>query len=200
MSGHRAVCYSAFAGRDDTDLPRKWPAIADEVGGNISTYWEPDFAQIRLVTTTAMFNRAMTLVGEALNQANFEQKWVEKVRGDLLRRAGESSDDLFDTSYSTLRGLLYQDNGYHRPDSGSMRTFRFATADDLTKFYSSYYVPNNMVISIVGDVTVSQAMDRVQKAFAGVLPAKLPGTGACRTRNSTAAGSMRRKSTFRLPI
>ena len=117
---------------------------------------------------------------------------MEKVRGDLLRRAGASNDDLFDTSYSTLRGLLYQDNGYHRPDSGSMRTFRLATANDLTKFYSSYYVPNNMVISIVGDVTVSQAMDRMQKAFAGVLPAKLPrdrGVRTAETRQQQAPSS-----------
>lgn len=149
-------------------------AIADEVGGNIGTYWDPDFAQVRVVTTTAMFNRATSLLGEALTGANFEQKWVDQVRADLVRRAGTESDDIFTNAYAELRTLLYDDNGYRRPYGCPARTARLATQNDLMKFYAAHYVPNNMVISIVGDVTPRQAMDRVNKAFAGVLRGKLP--------------------------
>jgi len=149
-------------------------AVADEVGGSIQARWSPDCAQIRCVTTTAMFNRAMSLIGEALTQANFEEKWVEQARKQLLKQLSSESDDLFTITYDNLRELLYEDNGYRRPQLGFKRTIKLATPQDLQKFYNAYYVPNNIVISIVGDVTVEQALDRVEKIFAGIPAGKLP--------------------------
>lgn len=149
-------------------------AIADEVGGNIGVQWHPDFTEIRAVTTSAMFNRAMNLIGEALTEANFESKWAEQVRADLLRRVKEQESNPFEKAYDELRTLLYQDSGYKRRAIGSERTIRLATPEDLMKFYRTYYVPNNIVISIVGDVSVEQAIDRAEKAFAGVPPGRLP--------------------------
>jgi len=149
-------------------------AVADEVGGNIAAYWRQDFTEIRAVTTSAMFNRAMTLVGECLTDADFEGKWVEQVRADLLKRLRTDSDDTFQSAYARLRTLLYEDNGYRRPSLGFERVVKQATPQDLRKFHSAYYVPNNIIISVAGDVTVEQALDRAEKAFAGISPGKLP--------------------------
>lgn len=149
-------------------------SIADEVGGNIGAEWHPDFAHIRAVTTSAKFGDAMSLIGECLMEANFEQEWVEQVRADLLERLKYSSEDLADQAYSGLRELLYEDSGYRRPLLGLERTIRLATPQDLKNFHSAYYVPNNMIISIAGDVTADDALRRVEMAFAGTRPGKLP--------------------------
>ena len=148
--------------------------IADEVGGNIEAQWNPDFTVIRAVTTSARFNEAMNLIGECLTEANFESKWVEQIRTDLLRQLKEQSDSLFNRTYDTMRELLYEDNGYRRPRLGFERTVRVAASQDLQKFYSNYYVPNNTVIAVVGDVTVERVLDRAGKAYAGVEAKSLP--------------------------
>jgi len=148
--------------------------ISDQVGGNIGTQWHPDFTEIRAVTTSAMFSKAMDLVGESLTEANFESKWVEQVRTDLLKQFRQGNPDPYQQAYDDLRSLLYQDNGYRRGALGFERTLKLASPQDLRKFYSLYYVPNNIVISVVGDVTVEQALDRAEKAFAGVPPGELP--------------------------
>lgn len=149
-------------------------AVADEVGGQIEARWHEDFTEIRAVTTSQMFNRAMRLIGECLTEANFEPQWVETVRAQLLPQFDKDSDDVFAQSYLKLREMLYEDNGYRRPALGFKRTVRLATAEDLRKFYKAYYVPNNIVLSIVGDVTFEQALDRAEKMFAGVSSAPLP--------------------------
>ncbi len=85
------------------------------------------------------------------------------------------SDDVFQTAHTAeLRQLLYEDNGYRRPLERLRARRDLATPQDLQKFFSMYYAPNNMVLSIAGDVTVEHAMDRVEKAFAGVIARKLP--------------------------
>ena len=149
-------------------------AVADEVGGSISAQWHQDYTEIRAVTTSYLFNRAMALIGESLTEANFEDKWVEQVRAKLLRDVRAVDDDVFEGSYADLRGLLYEDNGYRRPGLGFERAVELATPQDLRKYYATHYIPSNMVIAIAGDVTLEQAIDRVNKAFAGIPKGKLP--------------------------
>ena len=148
--------------------------VADEVGGSIGAQWQRDFTAIRVITTSGLFNKSMTLIGECLTQASFEDKWVEQVREKLLRSIKTDSDDVFENAYADLRSILYEDNGYRRPNLGYERTIRRATAQDLRKYYSMYYVPNNIVVSVVGDVTAEQAIDRVEKVFAGIPKAIMP--------------------------
>lgn len=149
-------------------------SIADEVGGNIGTDWQPDVTSIRTVTTSSSFDEAMNLIGESLTDANFESQWVEQQRKALVAELKAGGDDVLDRGYSDLRQLLYEDNGYRRPYRVSERAVGSATSQDLQKFYNSYYAPNNMVLSIAGDVTVDHAIERAKRAFAGTSARKMP--------------------------
>ncbi len=149
-------------------------AIADEVGGNIGAVWEPDTTSIRAITTSAGFDKAMNLIGDCLSEANFEPQWVERQRKALLAGLAQSKDDVFDRAYSDLRQLLYEDNGYRRPYAVTERAVTAATTQDLQKFFQMYYAPNNLVLSIAGDVDPDHAIRQVNRAFAGTVARKLP--------------------------
>ena len=149
-------------------------SIADEVGGNVTVSWLPDVTNIRAITTSTGFDKAMNLIGDCLSEANFESKWVEQERKVLLADFKKGDDNTFEKAYDELRQSLYEDNGYRRPYNVSERAVTSATAQDLEKFYSMYYVPNNLVLSIAGDVTAEHAIDQAQRAFAGVIAKKLP--------------------------
>jgi zinc protease len=51
---------------------------------------------------------------------------------------------------------------------GSMADLNAAQEQDFKDFYKTYYVPNNAVLSIAGDLTIDQAKMLVQKYFAGI--------------------------------
>lgn len=116
----------------------------------------------------------MSLIGDILINANFEQKWVESARSEILAKIANEGDDVFQVTYEQVRRKLYRDNPYHRPPLGYARTIRSLSADDLLQFYRAYYVPNNVVVSIVGDVTVEHALERIKIAFAGTSAKPLP--------------------------
>ncbi len=149
-------------------------SIADALGGNIGAEWERDLTSIRTVTTSVGFDRTMNLIGECLAESNFETQWVEHGRRDLLAYIRSQSSDLFNDACSDLRQLLYEDNGYRRTKSVSERAITLATPQDLRKYFAMYYPPNNIVLSIAGDVTADRAIDRAKRAFAGVVARKLP--------------------------
>jgi zinc protease len=148
--------------------------VAEAVGGNVDSQWNLDFATVRAVTTAPMFNKAFSLVSECLTEAQFEDEFVEKVRAGILAGLASTETDIADRSYNQMRSRLYEDNGYKRPTLGFERVIRKATTADLKNFFDSYYVPNNIVISVVGDVTTDQVLQRAKMAFAGIEGRKLP--------------------------
>jgi predicted Zn-dependent peptidase len=60
---------------------------------------------------------------------------------------------------------------YHRPTVGWMSDLNTFSATDAQKFFDRYYIPSDMVIGIVGDITPEQAMPVIEKYF-GQLPAR----------------------------
>ena len=45
-----------------------------------------------------------------------------------------------------------------------------ATLDDVASFFSTYYIPNNAVLTVAGDVDPDQALDLVQRYFEEIEP------------------------------
>ena len=58
---------------------------------------------------------------------------------------------------------------YHRPTVGWMSDLNTFSATEAQKFFDKYYVPSNMTVAVVGDVSADQAMPMLEKYF-GRLP------------------------------
>jgi predicted Zn-dependent peptidase len=65
----------------------------------------------------------------------------------------------------------YQAHPYHRPTIGWMSDLNSFSATDAKNFFDKYYIPSNMVVAVVGDVKVSEAMPILEKYF-GRLPSR----------------------------
>jgi predicted Zn-dependent peptidase len=63
----------------------------------------------------------------------------------------------------------YQAHPYHRPTIGWMADLNSFSATDAQHFFDRYYIPSNMVVAVVGDVTAAQAMPIIEKYF-GQIP------------------------------
>ncbi len=59
---------------------------------------------------------------------------------------------------------------YHHPTIGSMEDLDAASLDDVRHFFETYYVPNNAVLSVVGDCEHDQVRAWVDRYF-GAIPA-----------------------------
>lgn len=62
-------------------------------------------------------------------------------------------------------------HGYHRPTIGWISDLNTFSATDAQNFFDKYYVPSNMVVTVVGDVNASEVMPIIEKYFSR-LPAR----------------------------
>jgi zinc protease len=57
---------------------------------------------------------------------------------------------------------------------GDLADIQAATLEDVTKFFKTYYSPNNAVLTVVGDFDEAQTKQWVEKYFGGIASADLP--------------------------
>jgi predicted Zn-dependent peptidase len=73
-----------------------------------------------------------------------------------------------------VQKLVYpEDHPYHHTVIGSMEDIDAATLEDVERFFRTFYVPNNAVLTVVGDVDAQEALDAVHRYF-GEIPAGRP--------------------------
>jgi zinc protease len=77
----------------------------------------------------------------------------------------------YGTSFERLLHLAYDpDYSYHWPTIGSMEDLGNASLDDIREFFSTWYRPDNCVLTLVGDFNPDEAKQLVEQYF-GEIPA-----------------------------
>lgn len=77
----------------------------------------------------------------------------------------------YGTAFERLLHLAYDpDYSYHWPTIGSMEDLEAASLDDIREFFSTWYRPDNCVLTLVGDFDPADAKRLVEQYF-GSIPA-----------------------------
>jgi zinc protease len=79
---------------------------------------------------------------------------------------GRLSEIIYDHAFTT--------HPYKHPTIGSMADLEASSVEDVREFHSTYYVPENATVTIVGDFDSAQALDMVTRYFARVPKAPRP--------------------------
>jgi predicted Zn-dependent peptidase len=67
--------------------------------------------------------------------------------------------------------LFPPEHPYSWPVIGTMEDIAAATLEDVTEFFATWYVPDNAVLTLAGDIDPARAMDLVERYF-GDIPAR----------------------------
>jgi len=77
----------------------------------------------------------------------------------------------YGTAFERLVAMAFPDgHPYHHTPIGSMADLDAATLEDAQDFFTTYYAPNNAVLSVVGDIDPEQTLAWIEKYF-GSIPA-----------------------------
>lgn len=64
-----------------------------------------------------------------------------------------------------LLAKVFREHPYRWSPIGNIEHLRAATSEELLRFWETYYVPNNAVLVIVGDITKEQAFASAERSF-----------------------------------
>lgn len=92
-------------------------------------------------------------------------KEIEVIKEERRLRTDDNPNAL---AYERFKSLAYPASGYHNPPIGWKFDLDRMSIDDLRAWYKRWYAPNNAVLVIVGDITLTEVKKQVNHWFANI--------------------------------
>lgn len=137
----------------------------DSIGGQLSMNAGRFTIYGGATTLRDDFPNAMALFAECFCRPTFPDDEFAKMKqlalGAIAQRAGNPQQQISEFFSDNLP----TSSPYHIIQGGKKETVEKLTADDLRKFHQQYFVPENMIVTVFGDIDPDAAQQLVEKYF-----------------------------------
>lgn len=147
--------------------------IANEVekyGGEFNAYTTGDRTAFFIKIINKKFEIALDILSDMVANPIFDDKIIEKEKQVVLKEINMVTDDSRLHQWVLLNKVLFEKHPVKNPTYGSVETVKSFDRKHISTYYFSHYIPNNMIISIVGNV--DDAKSKVEKYFGSLKPNK----------------------------
>jgi zinc protease len=137
----------------------------DSVGGLMSTGSGDDFTAVNVVVMKDSFGVAMDLLADVIRNPAFSPDEIDRQKEQTISSQRVNANDPDYVASVLFDRLVYGFHPYGLPGSGTAETVAAISREDLQQFHRQHFVPNNMVLAIVGDVTQDEAFSAANRVF-----------------------------------
>jgi len=137
----------------------------DFVGGSLGAQAGEDFTTASARILKKDIDLGFTLLADILQRPAFPKQEFERVRTQILGEIASDNDDPGHVAMKIFNQLIFQNHPYRWPVNGTEETLGKITLADVQNFYAKEYLPNQVILTIVGDVTLEQTTTLVQTYF-----------------------------------
>lgn len=137
----------------------------ESVGASLGADAAADYFLLSLKTVSADFAEILALAGQLLRSPTFPEEEVELERRLTLQHIRSQQEQPFTIGFDRLRQAIYPNHPYASSGLGWEATVSQLSRADLQQFHQTYFRPDQMVISIAGRVSPTDAVTLVEKVF-----------------------------------
>jgi zinc protease len=138
-------------------------------GGQVNASTDFDRTFYYEVLPSNQLELGLWLESERMLHLKIDPVGVETQRGVVKEERSRSLDNQpYGRIWEETFKLAYKDHPYRWMPIGSAQYIDQASLDEFMDFYNTYYVPENAVLSIAGDIDIDETKDLVDKYFAGI--------------------------------
>ncbi|MBL9186139.1 MAG: insulinase family protein [Opitutaceae bacterium] len=134
-------------------------------GGYINAYTTFDRTVYYIDLPSENTAVAIDILADLTLQSTLPAEEVAKEKDVILREIAMTKDDADNRLWDALFSTAFREHPYRQPIIGHRDVFSAVTRDDLLGYYRARYVPNNLVVVVVGDVDAAAVRAEVEKHF-----------------------------------
>ncbi len=153
---------------DEGTTSRTAKQIAEQieyVGGRLAIKATEDMTTASARVLTKDVELGFELLADVLLHPTFPPQELERVRSEVLGGILSEKDEPGMVAAKAFNLLVFDGHPYRWPVNGTEETVPTITREDIQRFYTREYLPNQTILSIVGDITVERAIGLVTKYF-----------------------------------
>lgn len=154
-----------FEGTENIDRG-EYDTYVEEAGGTLNANTSNDRTYYFEILPSNQLELGLWLESERMLHAKVENVGIETQREVVKEERRQRIDNQpYGTILQETMKRLFTKHPYNWPVIGSMDHLNAAVEEDYKQFYEDFYVPNNAVLSIAGDIDIDQAKIWIKKYF-----------------------------------
>ncbi|MEJ2059468.1 MAG: pitrilysin family protein [Gammaproteobacteria bacterium] len=147
----------------------------DRLGGQENAFTSRDYTAYYEVLDHRHLKTALALEADrmhnlTLGKSDFERE-IRVVREERRMRVEDDPESL---TFERFMAAAFVNSPYHHPVIGWMPDLQSLTIDDLRRWYRRWYVPDNAILVVAGDVEPQQVFKLARQAFGPLKAHPLP--------------------------
>ena len=152
--------------------------MTGKMGAENNAFTTNDATQFFFVAPAQYVDLLLKIEATRMRGAQLTDKDWALEKGAIEQEVSRDISDPGYLAFMEAERALYAGTGYAEDALGSRPTFDKTTGKVLQGFYDSWYVPNNALLVIAGDVDPEQTLSRVKELFGPIArhdtPARTP--------------------------
>lgn len=159
-----------FQGSENVS-PLQHVGFVQKVGGDLNATTTLDKALFYEILPSNYLALALWLESDRMKSLDITPAAIEKTRADILKEHQDRlASDPYLGSFARFDSFLYPDFAYGHALLDAGMEIRALAETDVLAFHETYYVPNNAVLCIVGDLDIARAKELVARYFDSIPP------------------------------
>ena len=142
----------------------------ESVGGEINAYTSDDETVFHLVVPSKYTSLGLDIIADMVQHSKFDPKEFSKEKAVILEEIRRGKDEPRKQLYEDLMKLIYKKHPYGRPVIGYPETVEKLTRDQVYSHYKKWYVPNNMILVVVGDFDPQKVKNEIEELYKNFEP------------------------------
>jgi predicted Zn-dependent peptidase len=118
-------------------------------------------------------DKLLDIMSDISINAEFKQEELEKIKERTISSLKAEKDEPSSIA-ERIRKKIYYGEGHPYSETETEATVGNITLEMCKNYYSTYFKPNNSYLSIVGDITFSEAKELIQKYFSSWKSGEIP--------------------------
>lgn len=140
-------------------------------GGSENAFTSYDYTGYYQVMSATNLPLSIELEADRMQNAIMpDEEFAKEIEVVKEERRLRTDDKPNSVAYERFMAAAYLSSGYHNPVIGWMHDLDNLNAQDARNWYKKWYVPNNAILVVVGDVKAPEVFELASRYF-GVIPA-----------------------------
>ncbi len=144
----------------------------ESAGGGISYFSGNNSFGVSAQSLSSDFDQTLDVLADVLQNPIFPDDLLARERTIQLAELKSEQDQILRQGQQVLRESLYAKHPYRLNQLGSPETVAKLTRGEVVDFHRRFVVPNNMVLTVFGNVDAEEVRKKVEAKFGGMQSVK----------------------------
>ena len=159
--GTSSITASAMTKGTKKYSPSELALELEDNGIKIQPSVRSDAFSVTVLTTKNQYDKTLELLNEIINNATFDNYEIEKIKNEKLNALKKSRDIPLDVAIEEYKDMIFEGTPYTNSTHLLEKNIPAIKREDILKFYNNIFTPDNITVSITGNVD----KDKTTQAF-----------------------------------